>query len=148
MRLSLLVLMVAVALGACGQPVENIYPAATQVRLFVNTGYEKGSGMPIYSSPGKLLNGEQREYFEQALSITKTPEEMAACFIPHHYFRYYDKTGKQIGEISVRFCCGGVEVEGASNIRLKAGETVGGNLSRIASLVEDLGEPTDILCDE
>ena len=142
------------ACSACSQsvpdrPVENIFPTASTVRLFVNTDYAK-DGTAIYSKPGGLLlNAAQRAEFESALRAhTISPDEtFAACFIPHHFFRYFDANGKMIGEIEVCFCCAGVEASGASNIELSDTEDLRADYTKLETLVRSLGEPTDVQCD-
>lgn len=128
------------------QPVSNSFPTATSVRLFVESG-EPGGTMQYSKPAGTLLSPEQRKKLESSLIITKAPEEMAACFIPHHFFRYYNAEGKQIGEIIICFCCNGVETEGASNISPTKGRMLSADYPRIKGLVRELGERTDIQCD-
>lgn len=80
------------------------YPEAVEVRLFVSTpaGAEQVEA--------RKLSVPERQAFEQTLkldSFDRGPEYAAACFVPHHFFRYFDAAGKQVAEISVCFCCGG-----------------------------------------
>lgn len=80
------------------------YPDAVEVRLFVSTpaGTEQVEA--------RKLSLPERQAFEQTLKLNnydRGPEYAAACFVPHHFFRYFDAAGKQVGEISVCFCCGG-----------------------------------------
>lgn len=80
------------------------YPDAAEVRLYVSTpaGTEQVEV--------RKLSLPERQAFEQTLKLDNYDrgfEYAAACFVPHHFFRYFDAAGKQVGEISVCFCCGG-----------------------------------------
>lgn len=132
------------------QPLGKPFPAASEVRLFVNTGYDD-KGKPTYSRPGgHPLSASERSAFESLIKIhTISPDEaFAMCFIPHHFFRYYDKGGKMIGELQVCFCCEGVEQSGASNIRLGKNQMLSADFQRLKAFVRSLGERTDVQCDE
>lgn len=127
--------------------VENPFPNATEVRLFVEVNYSD-SGQAILNNPnGVALSVPQRDEFENALSITAAPDDMYMCFIPHHFFRYYAANGEEIGEVEVCFCCEGVTVSGSENLRPMQGEIVGADYATIQRLVAAVGEPTDVFCD-
>lgn len=133
--------------GGCNQSAQIPFPAATSVRLFVEVG--ANDGVPIFNNPaGHILTASQRANFEAALHMVKAPDEMAACFIPHHFFRYYDKQGKQIGEFEVCFCCDGIEVSGAPTLVADPSQMLSADYAKVKDLVRDLGEPTDIDCSE
>lgn len=143
----------SLVLGGCShadeQPVSDAFPTAREVRLFVETG-QTPRGMPIFTkASGLLLNNAQRDKFEDLLYVHEISpdEEFTACFIPHHFFRYYDNTGKQIGEISVCFCCSGVSVSGPSNVRLTDDNDLRANYPALERFVASLGEPIDVGCD-
>jgi hypothetical protein len=123
---------------------------ANEVRLFVNTDYD-AKGEPIFSNPrGHALNAGQRARFESLIKVhTMSPDELVAfCFIPHHFFRYFSRSGKQIGEIQVCFCCAGVEQSGASDVRLGINQKLSADFGRLKAFVKSLGESTDVQCDE
>jgi hypothetical protein len=130
------------------------FPEAASVRLFIENGIDKKSGQATFeSNPGRLLSPEQRRAFETLLSVQTpvnlSPDDdfflMTTCFIPHHFFRYFDKAGHQIGEIAVCFCCAGIEMN-PSNLRLKQGERFDFDYGKLKSLVKSWGEPTDFEC--
>ena|SRR6187402_1914690 len=124
----------------------NPFPAATEVRLFVNDGYDP-KGQPIMSSrDGKVLTRSQREAFEADLRIEPKPDAVAGCFEPHHFFRYFDERGGRLGEIQVCFCCDGVGVSLGSSVSPGWGEQFGANYAALKRLVESMGERTDIEC--
>lgn len=128
------------------EPVKNSFANAVSVRLFVKKWNIKEGNK--YTHPlGILLGEDQRKKLGASLIITTMPDEMPSCFVPHHFFRYYDARGKQIGELSVCFCCAGVGADGESNISLEKGRMLSANWPRIEALVRELGERTDVNCD-
>lgn len=131
------------------QPVRNTFPTASEVRLFVNTDYDD-NGEPIFSkSSGLVLSSSQRAELESLIMIhTISPdEEFAACFVPHHFFRYFDKSGKLVGEVEACFCCAGVRQTGASNIHLTESQMLSADFGKLQSFVRSLGERTDVQCE-
>lgn len=132
-------------------PVRNAFPTATKLRLFVEVGNDDKTGEPIFTkADGLLLTKVQRTEFESYLRIhTDSPDEaIAACFIPHHFFRYFDKAGKVVGEIQVCFCCTGVEEQGASNIKMAHNQRLIVDFNKLGAFIRSLGERTDIQCDD
>ena len=102
----------------------NAFPDAVSVRLFVNTEYGD-DGLPIYGKPrGLLLSDAQRAELQTLIKVHRIePDRLVAmCFVPHHFFRYYDRSGKVVGELRVCFCCAGVGQSGPSPIRLREDE--------------------------
>jgi hypothetical protein len=72
---------------------------------------------------------------------------VASCFIPHHFFRYYDHSGRQIGEISVCFCCAGIEMEPSASLHLRPKQRFEVDYGKLKLLVSSWGERTDIQCE-
>ncbi len=127
--------------------VTDPFPQATQLRLFVEVGYTE-TGKPILSkAKGVQLNATQRKAFENSLKITAAPEYEAACFMPHHFFRYYDASGKEVGDVAVCFCCYGVGASGSKALEPPDGAMLSADYQSVKALVAALGEPTDVLCD-
>lgn len=91
------------------------YQTATEVRLVVdNNDFDREFNLIERPETVRVLSGDERAKFEKTLYrvqvIGPAPEgdlkpERPACFVPHHFFRYYDRSGKQLGEIAVCFCC-------------------------------------------
>lgn len=138
-----------VAVAVSDKPFRNPFPSASEVRLFVETDYDAKSE-PIYSKPkGRVLTAGQRAEFESIIAVhTISPDEMfAACFIPHHFFRYFDRAGKLVGEIEVCFCCAGVQQSDGSNVRLTENQMLVADFGKLESYVGSLGERTDVQCD-
>lgn len=78
------------------------YAEAAQVKLFVTDAVDQ-------LAEARTLSPLERTAFEQTLQLDDydhAPEAVAACFVPHHFLRYYDDKGVQIGEFQVCFCCG------------------------------------------
>jgi hypothetical protein len=127
--------------------VTSPFPQATQLRLFVEVDYTD-AGKPILSkAKGVRLNAAQRKAFENSLKIIAAPEEESACFMPHHFFRYYDASGKQVGDVAVCFCCYGVGASGSKALEPPDGAMLSADYQSVKALVTALGEPTDVLCD-
>lgn len=127
--------------------ITNPFPGATEVRLFVEVGYTNDSKPILSKRNGVRLNAAQRKAFEDSLMITAAPEYDMMCFVPHHFFHYYDSSGKQIGVVSVCFCCDGVAASGSKALETPDDAILSANYRQLKTLVTALGEPTDILCD-
>ena len=131
------------------------FPEATTVRLFIDSGKYDRSGNPVYLvAKGRTLIEQQRKQFEALLRV-ETPINvppdsdywvLEACFIPHHFFRYYDAAGRKLGEISVCFCCSGVAMDPASQLGLHDEQRFAADYGKLERLVASWGEPTDIEC--
>jgi len=119
-----IVLALALLPGCSSEPVEdfsvpqrviadipaNPWPEAASVRIFAQKPMETGGEM--VREEGQLLTVEERRSLEEhirLISYNRGPESVAACFIPHHFLRYYDRSGKEIGELSICFCCKGIQ---------------------------------------
>lgn len=126
--------------------IQNPFPEAAEVKLFVAMDF--GSDGPIYkNTQGVRLSAKQRKKFEGALKIEPAPESMDACFIPHHFFRYFSADGTQVGEVEVCFCCEGTLARGSQFLEAPNGEILGADYPEVAKIVEVLGEPTQIGCE-
>ena len=128
--------------------IEDPFPNASEVRLFVEVDHEKDGGDPIFSKEdGVILSAAHRLRFEDALRFVATPDEMAACFVPHHSFRYFDSRGRQVGEVAVCFCCAGTAATGSDRLEPKSDEILDADMKALEILVLDLGESTQVLCE-
>ena len=148
----------AVNQGYIRETAVHPFPEASEVRLLVGEPeYTLRDGVPIHpGKPGRLLTPEQRRQFEALLKVLTpvdlSPQEsrefgaMAACFIPHHFFQYFDARGHQIGEIAVCFCCGGIEMA-PDRLNLKDDRVFSVNYAKLEPLVQSWGERTNIDCD-
>ena len=114
------------------------------------------NGLDGMSNPdGRELTKEERRVFEAAISkkiVIQRPESDgevgygAACFVPHHFFRYYDGNGNNVGEIEVCFCC----EDANSNPQLIDADKdmwVEYDVPAIKQFVKSLNLPTDVNCD-
>ena len=131
------------------------FPTATSVRLFVESGKYESDGRPIFTQvKGRSLTESQRAQLDAAVWI-ETPIKvsddwysMDACFIPHHFFRYFDASGRKLGEVQVCFCCEGVAVESDKQFKLADGQRLNGDFGKLKAMISAMGEPTDIECSE
>ena len=126
------------------------WPQASSVRLFVEADDRSDSASRNPSS--RLLNLAERTAVESHLSVdvyTGGTPIAAACFVPHHFLRYYDATGKMVGEISICFCCSGVETAPDLLAKLPRNATYQSiNFDGLQALFEKMGVPTKVLCDD
>lgn len=126
------------------------YPEAASVRLFVRGDFD---GSEEYlEADGRALSRAQRAALEGTLKIVsydRPPDAVAACFVPHHFIRYFDKRGRQIGEISVCLCCHGVRAR--PDVTGPAPAGVGDHYldfdePAFRRIITEMGLPTDVNC--
>lgn len=130
----------------------SVFPAATRVNLLIKNG-RLTSHEPSTNPDGVDLTKQQRQELESAIkkSVTVRPagkdypgEGSDACFIPHHFFRYYDISGKKIGEIEICFCCEGGDANPALASSNRESEFY--DVKRIKALVKKMNLPTETQC--
>ena len=127
--------------------IKDPFPNASEVRLFVQVAYQKEGDEPIFSKKnGVVLSDADRLRLEDALRFVDMPDEMAMCFVPHHFFRYFDDKGRQVGEVAVCFCCAGTAGSGSEKLEPKSDEILDTDIKALEALVLDLGESTQVLC--
>jgi hypothetical protein len=95
---------------------------------------------------GRLLTKDQRTTFEATLKVEPIPDVLAACFIPHHFFTYYDAKGRKLGQISICFCCSGTGVEGPSGIKMRKDQWLSADYDKVKEFVGSLNLPTNVQC--
>lgn len=131
-----------------------IYPEAATARLFVTRPYEEGMKEDFQEPEGRLLTAEDRRAVEGNFRIVTVWDmdpnaTAAACFVPHHFVRYYDASGHQIGELQVCFCCHAVRASpdivtrpppGADDIFLDFDH------DGLGAVIRQMGYRTDIDC--
>ncbi|WP_312218261.1 hypothetical protein [Brevundimonas sp.] len=127
-------------------------PEAASARLFVHVGDFNDPDKEFIEPAGRRLSEQQRKVFEEALTVVgydRAPHAVAACFVPHHFLRYYDRAGQQVGEIAICFCCDGVSAKpdmvgpvptGVGDIQVEFG-------AKLQSVIEAMGLPTNVRCD-
>lgn len=132
------------------------FDAATEVRLELRDERIDRVGKVFdVPHPSRTLSAQERASFEQHLRRVRlvgfplTPKVLTAgpaCFVPHHFFRYYDQRGRQLGEIAVCFCCLGAEAN--PRLPFENGETdaLSVDIPGVKSFVKSLGVPTEIQC--
>lgn len=128
----------------------RLWPEAASVRLFVeDIPYDEigpnGNGM---SNPaGVKLTKTQQALVSNAMTRKTYTDERAivGCFIPHHFFRFYDVGGKQIGELQVCYCCGGVALRPA-RYGLADKQYWGFDYDGVAKMMAEMGISSQVQC--
>jgi hypothetical protein len=131
-------------------------PDAAEVRLFVEGIPHRATARvnQLMNDPdGILLTAEQRAILDRSVHRYRAkPSEMGkysmpACFIPHHFFRYYDKGGQQIGELAVCYCCGDIRVTPYNyGPNGDASEVWDFDYDAVKKMLKAMDVPTDIDC--
>jgi len=109
------------------------------------------TGKNMSKPDGIVLTKSQRAVLDKAVHLYRmTPKEyennaVVGCFIPHHFFRYYDKKGRQIGEMAVCYCCGGIEFSPAIKW-LRPEEEWQFEFEGVEQMLKEMGVPTDVNC--
>jgi len=89
----------------------QLFPSAAEVRLFA--WYHGDDGKTVELEPkGALLSAAQVKSLRGAVFFTEPPPAIAACCIPRHAFKFYDKRKKEIGALDVCFECACARLEG------------------------------------
>lgn len=131
------------------------WPEAAEVRLFVedlSIDEQRRTGTWTSRPNGIRLTADQRAIVDQSVHLYRMTKREAGkraivgCFIPHHFFRYYDKAGRQIGELQICYCCQGIAMEPA--IRpVSIYDEWQFDFPRVEKMLHEMGVPTDISCD-
>lgn len=127
---------------------------AADVRLFIE-------GLPHREPPStqKLINNvngislteDQRTILEQAIRKRRATYEdiygQPACFIPHHFFRFYDSDGAVFATLAVCYCCGGARLEGPAAARIMGeADFIDFDYFAVKGMLRRMSVPTDIDC--
>ena len=118
-----------------------VFPTAVRVNLIIR-GYDKKRGSYSLDPDGVDLSNAQRAEFERAIRQVAVAELGDACFVPHHFFRYFDSKGKMIGQIAICFCCSG----GQAYPKLPRHGILEFDVDAIERLVKKMKLPTDVDC--
>ncbi|WP_411341733.1 hypothetical protein V6U71_07885 [Sphingopyxis sp. J-6] len=130
------------------------WPEATHVRVFVkDISYDEfeRTGKNMSNPEGVLLSATQRAILDKSVHLYRmTPNELennavAGCFIPHHFFRYYDARGRQLGELAVCYCCMGIEFSPALK-SLESDEEWRFDFPAVKKMLDEMRIPTNVNC--
>lgn len=125
-------------------PLKAVYPNATTVRMYVPGSFDgKARKTPL---EGVTLSQDQVKRLRAAISRDPPPEAYAACFVPHHFFRFYDSRGSKVGELSVCLCCSGIQAD--PTLLHDPNSELGFDYWAVADIIRELGYPINIDCDE
>jgi hypothetical protein len=147
-----LALFLLFSLASCSTPQLRSaeFPDGETVQLYYDVSDlppqqsdDRTHGYPVRAGP--RLNADQRQRLEAAVSYRpiEPNEAFAGCFIPHHFFKYFDSSGKETGSVSVCFCCGGARLSSDSP---GSGSTEEIDYDEIQAIVTELGISTDLGC--
>jgi hypothetical protein len=130
-------------LVACSSAFVDPYPQAKRVELFVATsqGAPEGSTLKAYR-----LSSEQQRLVRKSLRWERVGEVATdtACFVPHHFFRFYDGEAKMVGELAVCFCCD--EMRTTPMVPERAHHDLVADYDLLRGVVRAVGARTDIDC--
>ncbi|MBI5939564.1 MAG: hypothetical protein HY859_03975 [Caulobacterales bacterium] len=90
--------------------------------------------------------------------VVKWPKDYeasaAACCVPHHEFRYYDRTGREVGRVAICFCCACMNIASAGGameqsvaMTWESGETRF-RYNAMKTFIRGMGYRTDYYCPE
>ena len=132
----------------------DVYPEAVEVRLSVQSADEAVQRQYDERGPRTLTTDERRRveaaFHEVTVWRSDSIATANACFIPHHFLTYYDASGRQVGRLSVCFCCHGVRDEpNVVDFRPSAGAVwryLDFDRETLGTAIRALGFPTDVDC--
>jgi hypothetical protein len=130
------------------------WPEANEVRLVVaDLSFEEQAKTGAWTSrpEGVVLTPRQRAIVDESVHLYRMTKKeadhraYAGCFIPHHFFRYFDKSGRQIGELQICYCCQGIAMEPA----LRPSDIYDEwqfDFPKVERMLHEMGVSTDINC--
>ncbi|WP_411341575.1 hypothetical protein V6U71_07040 [Sphingopyxis sp. J-6] len=136
------------------QSLDFMVRQASTVRLFIE-------GVPfkepvstqklIDNVKGISLTDGQRAILGQSIHKKRATEEdlssLPGCFIPHHFFRFYDEEGVAFAELSVCYCCGGARLEGPAAAKIMGdADFIEFDYAAVKKMLLSMKVPTDINC--
>ena len=134
----------------------HAYADAARVTLTIdNTEVDRTGHIIEHPETVRVLSATEKATFERTLQRVRLvgfpprPDDSTgpACFVPHHFFRYYSAAGRQVGEIAVCFCCSGSDANPSSpDANARAG-TFYVDIGEAKAFVRGLGLRTDMMCD-
>jgi hypothetical protein len=132
------------------RPLASVYPDAKTVRLFVKSRRLVNDNTEVQTTwlnpaGGYRLSDGQARRLRMYLNDAPVNEQPVACFVPHHFFRFYDRTNQQVGEVAVCFCCAGVDAKPL--LVSKPGRELHFDYAATKTLVAELGAKVDVECE-
>lgn len=133
----------SIALAPASEPPATsgveVFPAATSARMAV-----RGEGAANFGPPGRRLSADQLKKLRAALVSAPAPEDVVACFVPHHRFDFFDATGRKVGEVLICFCCRGAA--STPGLVTEDDRELSADFKAIARLVKELGGSPNTNC--
>jgi hypothetical protein len=128
----------------------RLWPEAASVRLFVeDIPFDEigpnGNGMT--NPAGTILTKAQQVLVTNAVRRETYSDypAMAGCFVPHHFFRFYDARGRQLGELEVCYCCGGIQLNSSPH-DLADRQLWGFDYDGVAKMMAEMGISSKVQC--
>lgn len=92
----------------------QLFRSAAEIRLFAwYDDYESPQSTRVQLKPkGVVLTAADAKRLRSSVFFTEPPPAVAACCIPRHAFKFYDKSKKEIGSLAVCFECACARIEG------------------------------------
>jgi len=117
-----------------------VFPDAVSASMVV-----RGGKSLQFGSRKRALTANQLGRLRGSLRRTPAPEDLSACFVPHHRFDFEDGQGRKVGELYVCFCCLGVQ--SSPGLVTQEGFILDANFNELARLVAELGSSPNTNCD-
>jgi hypothetical protein len=117
-----------------------VFPDALSASMAIRDGKSLEFG-----PPRKALTNSQLARLRTSLKSVPVPDDLAACFVPHHRFDFADAQGKKVGEVYVCFCCLGAQA--SPRLVTQEGFMLHADFKELARLVTELGSSPNTNCD-
>jgi len=92
----------------------QLFRSAAEIRLFAwYDDFTTSNVTRVQLRPkGVILTASETQRLRGAVFFTEPPPAIAACCIPRHAFKFYDKQKNEIGALDVCFECSCARIEG------------------------------------
>ena len=95
----------------------KLFPEAAEVRLFAWRDVEKNGHFVRQQlvPKGITISRAEEGKLRHSVFFAEPPPAIAACCIPHHMFKFYDRRGTVIGTLEVCFLCACAHLNGENS---------------------------------
>jgi hypothetical protein len=121
----------------------RLFPTVVEVRLFA-WQFDGANGEAKQLVPkGMRLRPTEIATLRKSVWFAEEPPAIAACCIPRHAFKFYDRSRKEIGELRVCFECTCANIDGEAPPK-EALSWVDWDVAAIGTIVRAHGLATDL----